>query len=454
MSNWFFMIRTEKKKVFAITMLFMLTALSGYGYGYQPKEPIVLNDDASWCWFQDNRAIIDGDQLLFSVVTSSGAIVASSYNLETKTKQLSVLNEATFKPDDHNVGVLLKRPDGKYLSVYAGHGNDTKMRYRITKRPEDISEWADERVAETGGRTTYSNVYTLSESGKTYNFHRGIGSNPNYMISDDYGSTWRYGGQVFAFRGRPYVRYASNNKDQVHFITTEEHPRHYNNSIYYGYMQDGKLYKSEGEHGKLVGLLSENKDTDIKPQDFTCIYESDSTTRENVAWTSDIKLDASGHPYVAFTVTKDPIALGETKKRMDGGFDHRYHYARWDGNKWNEYEIAYGGSRLYLGENEYSGLITLHPENPNVVYISTNVNPKTGEPLTKDSVRVHEIFKGVTKNGGKTWKWTPVTKNSKAGNIRPIVVSNEKYEVVMWLNGRYTSYQDYDLKAMGLVTRK
>lgn len=429
----------------------MLILGSNYGYGDKPKKIVTFSNDAGWCWFQDNRAILDGSQLLFSVVRSNGTIAMVGYDIETDLKQEIVLNDSAFGPDDHNVGVIMKRPDGRYLTVYAGHGNDTKMRYRISREANDISAWTEEKAVETGGRTTYSNVYSLSETGLTYNLHRGIGSNPNYMVSDDYGSTWDYGGQLFSFRGRPYVRYASNNTNQIHFITTEEHPRHYNNSIYYGYMEGDELYKSGGE---LVGPLSKDKQTDIKPQDFTCIYDSDSTTRENVAWTSDIKLDKNGYPYVAFTVTKDPISLGETKKREDGGFDHRYHYARWDGNKWREYEIAYGGSRLYLGENEYTGLITLHPDDPNVVYISTDVDPDTGKPLKKDGPQYHEIFKGITADGGKSWEWTAITENSNASNIRPIVVSNEEHEVVFWLNGRYTTYKDYDLKAKGLIYGK
>ena len=410
----------------------------------------VVNEDTSWCWFQDNRAIIDGDQLLFTGVTSKGANTVSSFNMATGKRQTVVVNNETFEADDHNVGVLLRRPDGKYLNVYAGHGDESKMRFRISSLPGDISKWDEESSAETGGRTSYSNVYRLASSGITYNFHRGIDQDPNYMVSEDDGESWHYGGRVFAFKGRPYLRYVSNNKDRIHFTTTEEHPRHYNNSIYYGFIENGQLYKSGDE---LLGALSTNSATSFSPKDFTCIYDGDSTSRTNVAWTSDIQLDDKGFPYVAFSVTKDPIALGETKKTEVGGFDNRYHYARWDGSKWSEYEIAYAGTRLYPGENEYTGLITLHPNDPDIVYISTNVNPKTGQPLVKGR-QYYEIFQGITKDKGANWKWIAITKNSKTDNIRPIVVSSDKYDAVLWLNGTYTTYKIYDLKAVAMVTRK
>ncbi|MDT0650644.1 BNR-4 repeat-containing protein [Autumnicola edwardsiae] len=383
-------------------------------------------------------------------MTSNGEITVSSYNIETGERQVVVMNGESFETDDHNAGVLLLRPDGKYLTVYAGHGDEPKMRYRISANPGDMSQWEPERIAETGGNTSYSNVYRLANTGKTYNFHRGIRNNPNYMTSNDDGNSWNYGGQLFAFRGRPYLRYASNNKDRIHFITTEEHPRHYNNSIYHGYIQDGYVKKSDGSH---LSRLSNNEKTDLKPQDFTPVFDGNSDTRDKVAWTSDIELDKDDNPYIAFSVTQDPISLGETANTEDGGFDNRYHYARWDGERWNEYEIAYAGTRLYAGENEYTGLITLHPDDPNVVYISTNVNPETGNSFIGGG-KNHEIFRGTTADGGASWNWIPITKNSAEDNIRPIVVSNDKYEGVLWLNGRYTTYKNYDLKVLGIINEK
>ena len=413
------------------------------------NPPIVLlNDNTSWCWFQDERAIIDGDQLLFTGVTSQGANIVSSYNMKTGEKQTVVMNDTTFKPDDHNVGALLVRPDGRYLTVYAGHGTEPNMRYRISTKPHDISQWEPEQTADTRGNTTYSNVYRLSETGLTYNFHRGIGQNPNYMVSQDDGTTWSYGGQLFAFRGRPYVKYTSNGTDRIHFITTEEHPRYYNNSIYHGFIEDGDVYASTGEK---VGQLSQNEHTPLKPYDFTTIYDGDSTTRTNVAWTSDIELDEQGYPYVAFSVTKDPISLGETTHTQEGGSDHRYHYARWDGQRWRQYEIAYAGTRLYAGENEYTGLISLHPTHPDVVYISADVHPATGQPLTTSGEPHYEIFKGTTRDRGAHWTWTAITRNSQEDNIRPMVVAGENHEAVLWLKGRYTTFRDYDLRAYGII---
>lgn len=455
--------KTARKNYISIAFLFLFSILTtgpadqtyvdsveNKTQGTENPVPgaILLNEDGSWCWFQDERAIIDGDQLLFTGVTSSGENTVTSYHFPSGQRQTVVVNDETFEANDHNVGALLVRPDGRYLTVYAGHNVESRMRYRITTSPGDISEWGIEHTADTGDRNTYSNVYRLAQTGLTYNFHRGNGYNPNYMISGDDGETWRYGGRLISYPGRPYVRYTSNDFNRIHFITTEGHPRDYDNSIYHGYLEYDYLFSSDGTP---VGRLSKDDQSDIIPQHFTRVFAGNA---KNIAWTSDIELDQYGHPYIAFSVTRDPISRGEREHTEEGGFDHRYHYARWDGDQWHENEIAYAGTRLYPGENEYTGNIALHPDNPDVVYISTDVHPETGEPLLTDGEQRYEIFRGDTGDGGKTWKWSAVTENSGQDNIRPIVVADTNREVVMWLHGRYTTFRDYRMKVYGLINER
>src|SRR5690606_4511651 len=127
------------------------------------------------------------------------------------------------------------------------------------------------------------------------------------------------GGHLFTFQGRPYVKYASDNFSRIHFTTTEEHPRNYNNSIYHGFIEGGLLYKSDGTQ---IGHLSTDTVSRLSPLSFTTVFDGNKETRTDVAWTSDIALDKAGNPYIAFSVTKDPIALGERKNTQSGGGDH------------------------------------------------------------------------------------------------------------------------------------
>lgn len=405
------------------------------------EDPVVFNSDGGWCWYQDERAVIDNGTLLFGGVTTDGDITLTGYDLESGERNVVVLHER-LEADDHNAPSILVRPDGRYVLSYTRHSTDNYMRYRISAHPENHTEWQQEQIIDVGDRACYSNVYHLEDEGLTYNFHRGRDWDPNYLISDNQGDTWDYGGKLWKFPDRPYPRYTSNERDEIHIVTTEAHPRDYTNSIYHGFIRDGHIYHTDGA---LVGELSTTAESDIQPMDLTKIFQGD---EDHVAWTSSIELDDNGNPYIGYTVTRDQDQQGS------GGFDHRYRYARWDGSTWMDHEIAYAGSRLYAGEDEYTGLITLHPDDPDMVYISADVDPVTGEPLISRATgdRQYEIFQGITDDMGATWSWEQVTEHSETDNIRPVIVTQGDNRVLLWLRGEYRSYTDYQMEVVGFVT--
>jgi hypothetical protein len=116
--------------------------------------------------------------------------------------------------------------------------------------------------------------------------------------------------------------------------------------------------------------------------------------------------------------------------------------------------VAFAGSRLYAGEDDYTGGVALTPGDPSVLYLSTNVDPGSGVPLVskRDGQRHWEIFRGTSGDDGGTWSFVPVTQNSAADNLRPIVPSGRAgHGIVIWLRGRYRSYTDYALEVVGLV---
>jgi len=89
-----------------------------------------------------------------------------------------------------------------------------------------------------------------------------------------------------------------------------------------------------------------------------------------------------------------------------------------------------------------------------VAYISTDVQPSTGQPLrsSADGRRHYEIFKGSTPDSGKTWVWTPITRNSSGDNIRPIVpIWNKRQTAILCLRGNDRTYTDYDLEVVGVI---
>jgi hypothetical protein len=105
------------------------------------------------------------------------------------------------------------------------------------------------------------------------------------------------------------------------------------------------------------------------------------------------------------------------------------------------------GARLYGSEQDYTGLGALDPRDPNIVYVSTPIDPRDESDLG-----VHEIFKGSTSDGGATWTWTPITFNSEMDNLRPTVpVWDADHTALVWMRGTYRSMFDYDLDIVAII---
>lgn len=429
--------------------------------GSKPLEPFLIKKNGGWCWFQDERVVVDDGKLLVGTVagttrdgTDAGDVEVTTFDLSTKASSTVKLHEK-LQSDDHASPSILELADGRYLTAYTMHGGDRLMRWRVSERPGDASTWSPEATLDVGGAVTYSNLaLDPSGSGRILNFFRG-GANAAQIATSADGSTFQLAGRVFSWsrtastfdkdkstrpsESKPYVRYAARG-DTVHLITTEDHPRAYDNSVYHGYIRGNALYDSFG------ALLDDDLGRGPPPEltKLTRVYEGN---RDNVAWTLDVDVDAEGRPFVAFVVQKD--GQGRSSKSDLGGNDHRYHLARFDGTAWREAEVAYAGHMLYRHEVNYTGLVALVPGNPDVVFMSSDVDPKTGESLS--SPRRWQLFRGQTADRGATWSWRKLTKDDEVDNIRPLVPAWSAGTIVLWLRGKYDSMNAYDLDVFGAL---
>jgi hypothetical protein len=428
-----------------------------------------LNDNGAWSWFMDERAIVDSGRLIVGSVRANGTfrdntnpgwgnVELAVLDLASGDRRAVVLHEK-LEQDDHDCPGLLVLPDGRYLAAYSKHNQEPRVYFRISTRPHDPFAWAQETELVTPGvkgnsgndSFTYCNPLRLAgETGRIYLFHRGVGKDPNYLVSDDNGRSWTYGGKLCISRHAysSYAKYASNGRDTIHFVATEDHPRNFDNSLYHGFIRGGKIF---GSDGKLIAPLAASSNTTVRVTDLTRLYQGGPT---KVAWMTDFHLDARGRPVVLFTTQRDGAGL----PRGQGGMDHRFHYARWDGKRWVEHEIGYAGKRLYAGEDDYTGLGAIDPQHTSVVYLSSDAEPNTGRPLISaaDGERHHEIFRGETRDGGATWRWTPITANSTVDNLRPIVpVWNDSRTILVWMRGTYRNNRgEWTTKVVATVLKR
>ena len=420
-------------------------------------QPVVLAEDGSWCWFQDERALWIGQRLVVSTLSREGDVLVNSYDTGTGERRDSVL--ARLERDDHDVASLLLRSDGRLIAFYTNHTHDRLMRWRISEGTGgDVSSWQPERTFDTGGGVCYSNPFELpaeAEGGGTppiLNFYRSLGISPTFSRSADGGASWSPSARIIhSFDSqrthRPYVKYASDGQSTIHLTYTEGLPAEWNgtpgspsaNSIYHLYYRDGKLHRSDGE---VVANLVAGQSLDLAPAQGTRVYNG-VTGETGEAWTHDMTLDPDGNPVIAYATFPDQTdeftALG----------DHRYRYARWDGSQWHDHQVAFAGRGLSLRSRLYSGGIAIDPDDVNVIYFATSVDPADGSP---QGTGRFEIVRGRTADLGATWSFEAVTRDSIVDNLRPIVpAGHPTATAVLWLQGVYDEFlYDYNQRVVGL----
>ena len=425
---------------------------------------IQFKENGFWCWYQDERAVVDtiaGNLITAGEASGSGPggwpvdgdINAIIFDLNTMIPREYLLKEGggeAFYCDDHNMPALLVRPDGKYLALYAAHFNDTSSYYRIYNGTVWGSEhrfnWNEAIAGGSNFQTTYSNLFYLSAEGRTYNFARTNNKSPNSMVSTDMGNTWVYGGQLatgsFVGYNNGYYKYYGNGIDRIDFICTEYHPRDYNTSIYHGYIKDGKSCKSDGT---VVDNNILNNDFVPDGSDFTTVFASGTIINGMTmyrCWNMDVQR-YEDNTIAALISARINNNEGGGDNSIDP--DHAFIYCRYNGIEWSYTYLCQAGLKLLLSEQDYTGLGALAPNNQNIIYISTSIDPRDDSDLG-----VHEIFKGVTDDHGATWQWFPITWNSVRDNLRPIIPAwDETHTAILWLRGSY--FGAFDAAVVGII---
>ena len=85
------------------------------------REPLVINDNGAWCWFQDERAVVDPDSQTLVVGSiaapegpdgdgRAGNVELTVVDLRSGASEVVVLHEK-FEADDHDVPALWRRAD-------------------------------------------------------------------------------------------------------------------------------------------------------------------------------------------------------------------------------------------------------------------------------------------------------------------------------------------------------
>ncbi|MEI8235362.1 MAG: BNR-4 repeat-containing protein [Verrucomicrobiota bacterium] len=448
-------------------LMILLCAIGGWSAPVS-AAPAVLAPDGAWCWFGNPRSLFKGGILYSSYVRNAdGRTALSAY--DPKTGESTVLWTSSFVAhDDHNNAALLDLSDGRLLAIYAKHHSEKQFYYRLSlnANPVTAADWGPERIyTNTTEPVTYANPYQLrSESGRVYNFTRNLNFNPTYLTSDNSGEKWSEP-KIFIKVGtgvRPYVQYCSDYDKRIDFLYTDGHPDSVKTSLFHAYYENGGYYRTDG---KFLRKLQDAPLLHDAPHNErgSAIYEySEKPTTDyndhipfGRAWCWDIAYDKNKAPVVVFSVNhyKPDKLLNWDDRRL------QYYYARWNGSSWTKRLIAQAGAPLYKDAYDYAGGITVDPSNPDVVYFSSNAaDPFDLKDVSNVALRPnkrYEIYRGVTKDGGLSFAWEPVTKDSAADNLRPYVPRGNKYPYgVVWFAGSYASYGSWNTAMMGIFDKE
>jgi len=413
-------VRSIVLSVGIITILIAAAFMTGESGALQLRQR-QFNTSGAWCWFGDPRAVYHQGahrRTYVGWVTGAGDIQVGSYDHDTGLRVLTTV-KAKFQIDDHANPSLLVRPDGHLMVFWSGHFG-SEMYYRRSVNPEDISSWGAERTVPTNTPGTFGYTYPnpiqlSAENNRIWLLWRGGNFNPTFSTSTDE-VTWAPARTLISVPDqRPYVKVASNGVDSFHLAFTDGHPRNLRTSIYYARYKAGSFYRANGS------LIETDSQLPFTPSQADVVY--DAAAHGGVkAWIHDVAFDSAGRPVVVFAT-------------FPSSTDHRYHYARWTGSRWEDHEFLRAGGSMSgdPAEPNYSGGITLDHANTARVFLARQVNG------------VFEIEVRRTTDGGHTWVTRTVTTRSGRGNYRPVRPRGQPGTDmdVIWMRGGYPSFSDY-----------
>lgn len=385
--------------------------------------------EGAWCWFNEPRAVTTEDVTITGWVGRNGDICAASYNNQSGELVTRTLHRR-LQRDDHANPAFYVRRDGRITAFYSAHCGKP-LYHRTTVRPARVSDWGPERTVPTntpgGYGYTYPTPIWSPRDSKLYLFWRGGTFLPTFSTSEDEGRTWApartlmYDNEPGSSQ-RPYVKYVEHD-GVIHLAYTQAHPRNRPTSIFYMRYEPGVGWRRAG--GADIGAPP------FVPTDGDRVF--DAWEYGQRAWVHDVAVGSDGRPRIVFA----------SFSRDARYTDHRYWFARWDGQRWRKHPITSAGPSIDPdGERQYSAGIVLDQEDPDVVY------------LARKKGRWFQVERRRTADGGASWDVSPVTKGARH-HMRPIVPrghQNGDGGQVLFMTGVYDSYTTYRT-SLALVTK-
>jgi rhamnogalacturonyl hydrolase YesR len=391
------------------------------------RQPKLMMENASWTGLKGGRAVNADSHIYLGGVDSAGNVMFHAYRVDP-ANAASIIQEshclAAGVACDDRMHPAFLRYDDQLLAIYSGAGCESSWSWRRAAIPKSLPDWGPMRICWSEGKPIVggaspelgSGLARLSaENGRIFHFF-----GPLLTWSDNGAETWREVSTLLNGQERSWsVKCADNGTNRIDVVFTDGvEIRH---MIY----QNGAFHSSDEKVLRLLEMVSGNP---IGPEDATLIHCGG---RGIVI--EDVGYDSNSRPVVVF--------------RMVGvNGDWEYWMAKWGGRaaRWDVVRFAFAGCRRT--DPNFAGGVTLDPQSEGIVYLSTNVDPATGEP---NATGRYQIFRG-TLDGDIEWE--QLTFDARRDNIRPFVPQAiGQRDCVLWLRGTHRSHSDYQMDIYGIV---
>lgn len=403
----------------------------GFGMGYAPSTALVLTSasDGGWTHASAPQAVYYSGRTYFGYVdgTSSNIEVKVYTHATRSTGSATVLRAALFgdngDPDTHNApSLLIRDSDHKLIAVYSAH-NGAAMYRRISTNSLDTDPTlsggfaAESNIDSSLGGSFYTYPILFQQLGETndpiYLFYRDAQDTFTtgvlaYSKSTDGGSTWAAQTELFERTSyRPYWKIESDGQSRFDVFTSDGRDETGPFHLYHFYYDAGTWKQSDGST-----ITS-------PPFNTSELTEVDDSTGGSAIWPLDSMLDSGGAPIVLYEVNGTPCSI---------------RYGRWDGLAWDTTEIV----QVESFSGGFAGGGCLDRGDANAVYVSDQTSGQ------------FEIVKYLTADSGATFSAQSITAASSQENFYPVPVHNRASDLrVLWLNGTFASYSDFQLGVRG-----
>lgn len=375
--------------------------------------------DSAWSWYMDPRVLGTRTATYLSSVRKNGDIQVTKVARGSAELSHTVL-AARFQADDHNAPSLTELPDGRIAAFWTAHSS-VPARYRITKRPGDLSSFGPTLRLTGSGLESAPSTYTtmLQVEGAAYRYHlftRRTSDNAWVMTRSKDLASWTPAVRLFAHEGRedpPYPKFVTAGDGTIHIAVSDTMASPgQRSSMYHLTLRDEVFRQSDGTPIRTLAEVAGSAGQaprPIDPREATLVY--DGRSADGRARVYDIAV-SGGVPTIVLTTGAE-----------DGTWT--YKWFRHLAGTWTMRTLDRAGGAQPSG-------ITLRHDDADRVFLSRG----------EGDVGSRELYEYRTGDDGASWQARAVTHGSTKGNRTPAAPwgAQDGSVSTAWLAGPYTSF--------------